>query len=185
MQLVGKRIPGTCCDGTILFVDDDGTMFVEFDNGDEALVYVREGELQTPYYKHDRFVRPERSVQLRQGQRVMAAWEPQWYYAGTVRFVNPRSGRAYIRFDDGDRGIKKPDQIKPINIEVGTKVECRFYDGATYYAGTIKRKRGDLVIVQYDDRRLEESWVPWSMVRVSQHAIGLPENQWLYCFSDN
>ena len=59
----------------------------------------------------------------RAGDRVFAPWEEEWLYPGTVLFID--EDVAFVRFDDGDRGIIPLAELRSVGIRVGDEVFCR------------------------------------------------------------
>ena len=67
----------------------------------------------------------------RVGDRVFAPWEREWLYPGTVLFID--DDVAFVRFDDGDRGIIPLAHLHSVGIHVGDAVFCRRERELLYY----------------------------------------------------
>jgi hypothetical protein len=93
------------------------------------------------------------------GERVLAAWppDPNGWYPGTVRDV--AGDDIAIDYDDGDKATVRPDQVAPLNISLGCRVQCR-WKGIAFFPGTVDRVDGEKLHVQYDDGDTE-----WTTVR--------------------
>ncbi len=83
------------------------------------------------------------------GDRILGQWEPEWFYPGVI--VAEAGGQFEVQFDDGGRANLAPDQVRPINLQVGTRVQGRWQGGKQYYAGRITSITGHALHVAYDD----------------------------------
>lgn len=90
-----------------------------------------------------------------QGQRVLGQWSDGFWYPATVQSV--QGNRVRLQFDDGDVGTVTPNQVKDIYWQPGTKVQCNWKNGGTYYNGTIAQMRGNQIAVNYDDGDKEQT----------------------------
>ena len=70
----------------------------------------------------------------------------------------------HVRFDDGDQSWVRPDQVAPLDLEVGDRVFARWQRGPAYRPGRITRMQGERIHVQYDDGAQE--WTTIGLVRV-------------------
>jgi hypothetical protein len=102
------------------------------------------------------------------GDRVIAQWpaEKSWWYPGVV--VSD-GGQIEVQFDDGDRAVLGPDQMKSLAIGPGSRVHCRWKGGSSYYPGKVSDARGSAIHVNYDDG--DQEWSSVCMVRVSQNDL--------------
>lgn len=83
------------------------------------------------------------------GDRVLAEWtEGLWYPA---RIHSIEGDEIDLNFDDGDISVVNQSQVRPIDWEEGTQVECNWQNGGTYYPGVIAQIDGDRIHIQYDD----------------------------------
>jgi len=83
------------------------------------------------------------------GDRVLGQWHDGLWYPATVRNVNGNG--LQLAFDDGDRRTANPSQVRPIDWNVGTRVQCNWKGRGKYYPGVIGRKDGDQVFINYND----------------------------------
>lgn len=67
---------------------------------------------------------PAGAAAWRVGDWVLAPWEPNHLYAGTVSEL--KGNAALIEFDDGDVGWVALDRLQKLAIERGQKVRLRF-----------------------------------------------------------
>jgi len=72
-----------------------------------------------------------------------------YWFPGIVQSDN--SGRVTIAYDNGDRETLPANLVKAYNWGVGTRVECNWKNGGTWYAGKITALRGGAVSIAYDD----------------------------------
>lgn len=105
----------------------------------------------------------------RVGDRVLAQWpvEVIWWYPAVVYLVERT--RAAVQFDDGDRAWVTADQMRPLTIDVGSRVFGRWQGGRFYFPGEVTSKRGDAIYVAYDDGDAE--WTTVGMIRVHQDDL--------------
>ena len=96
------------------------------------------------------------------GDRVLAPWEPQFLYAGTLREV--RDGEAHVGFDDGDSGWVPLSEVRPLQVEIEQFVLCRKEMGNLFYPATVEDVSGETVHVRFDDGGAE--WTTVAAVRL-------------------
>ena len=92
------------------------------------------------------------------GDRVLGQWEEDgmWYPA---RIHSIEGNAIDLNFDDGDIGVVKPSQVRPIDWREGTRVECNWENGGTYYPGVIAEMESDRIHIQYDDGDEEDATI--------------------------
>lgn len=83
------------------------------------------------------------------GDRILGQWEPEWFYPGVI--VGFASEGFVVQFDDGGRANLKADQIRPIAIQIGVRVQGRWQGGAGFYPGRIAGTTGFAIDIHYDD----------------------------------
>jgi len=83
------------------------------------------------------------------GDRVLGQWHDGLWYPATVRSVI--GGELQLAFDDGDRRTANLSQVRPVDWNVGTRVQCNWKGHGKYYPGVIGRKDGDQVFINYND----------------------------------
>ncbi len=105
---------------------------------------------------------------LQVGDRVLAwsSGQSLWCPA-TIEAVD--TDRCQVKFDDAVAVWAPADQVRPLDVQVGQRVQGRWRGGSTYYAGTIDGKDGARAHVAYDDG--DQEWTEVGMLRV---AGGVP-----------
>lgn len=105
----------------------------------------------------------------REGDRVLAPWEPQFLYAGKI--VQIKDNEAMIEFDDGDAGWVFLDQIRTLAVERGQKVLSRRKMGPHFYPGEILEVHGESVRVGFADGH-DDEWTSIAALRIPCQARG-------------
>jgi hypothetical protein len=84
------------------------------------------------------------------GEWVLAKYHngPYWY-PGIVE--KDGGGQVSVVYDDGDHETLPSNLIKGYNWQVGSRVECNWKNGGTWYAGKITALNGGSLSVAYDD----------------------------------
>lgn len=86
------------------------------------------------------------------GDWVLAPWQgSSQLFPGVIQSNNGRS--LDIRFDDGTRETVAIRETRPFDWRSGTRVECRWQNGTTWYSGriTMMAQDGLTMDVAYDD----------------------------------
>ncbi|MCK9461762.1 MAG: hypothetical protein M0R80_19195 [Proteobacteria bacterium] len=97
------------------------------------------------------------------GARVLAPFgDGAYYFAATVRAVRP-DGQVELLFLDGDQAIAPAASLRQENVGPGTMVSARLPSLREWYAGQVRERDGDRVLVRFDDGDVR--WVPLSAVR--------------------
>ena len=96
------------------------------------------------------------------GDRVLAPWEPEYLYAGTVQRMD--EGEAHIAFDDGDSGWVPLSELRPLRLEIDQLILCRKEMGPLFYPAVIADVSGETVHVTFDDG--EDEWTTVAAVRI-------------------
>ena len=91
------------------------------------------------------------------GDRVLGQWGDGFWYPATITGVEGTNFN--VSFDDGDKATLPASKIKAIDWKVGSKVQCNWKRGGTYYPGTITRKNGDSIHISYDDGDQEDATI--------------------------
>lgn len=89
------------------------------------------------------------------GDRCLGQWSDGYWYPATV--VEAGEDAYSVAFDDGDSATLSDSQIRSIDWNVGTAVECNWKGGGSYYPGSITRKSGDAIHVSYEDGDEEDT----------------------------
>jgi hypothetical protein len=108
-------------------------------------------------------VTPLTSYPWRVGDRVLAPWEPDCLYIGTVAQVEGQ--QALIDFDDGDSGWVLVSQVRAIAVRQGQKVTARRHMGLNFHPAEVLEVRGEDVCLQLDADS-EEIWVALAALRI-------------------
>ena len=108
------------------------------------------------------------------GNRVECNWKSGGkYYPGRVHAAD--GNRLNIRYDDGDKEYTNASKCRPLkdahdrddehdqehehhgdhadsdSMDAGSRVECRWKNGRTWYPGVIVERRGRQVSIKYND----------------------------------
>jgi hypothetical protein len=89
------------------------------------------------------------------GDRVLACAQDLYWYPGAV--LAAHEDQYHIVFDDGNQGLVAGDKLRPVAVDVGDRVWCRWKGGPTYHPGQITRRDGEVIHVQYDDGDQEDT----------------------------
>lgn len=93
-----------------------------------------------------------------EGDRVLAPWEQEWLYPGTIRCID--DDVAFIRFDDGDRGLLPLTALQAIHIRVGARVFVRPDEGPLQYSpARVVSTDGEDLCVRYEDGTEEDTTI--------------------------
>jgi hypothetical protein len=108
-------------------------------------------------------------------ERVLAqrATDQHWYPA-TVRETDEQ--RRYVDFDDGASGWVAKNQVVPLMLTIGNRVEANWQDDGTFYPGVISKQDGDRVHIRYDDGGQE--WTDLAHVRVPPGDTAVAAAAW-------
>ncbi len=94
------------------------------------------------------------------GTRVLGQWsDGKWYPA---RVQSQSNGRYRLQFDDGDVATVGGHQVTPLSWSSGTRVDCRYQGGRSYYSGVISRIAGNTLTVVYNGGNRETTAVGFS-----------------------
>lgn len=89
------------------------------------------------------------------GDRILGQWnDGKWYPA---KITGVAGANFNVAFDDGDVSELPAAKIKKLDWKVGTKVNCNWKNGGTYYPGTITTMQGEVIHISYDDGDQEDS----------------------------
>lgn len=91
------------------------------------------------------------------GSRVLAQWgDGLWYPA---RVAASEGGRVSVNFDDGDVAAVGPSQVRPLDWQPGTRVECNWHNQGRYFPGKLAAIAADNIQIRYDDGDAESATV--------------------------
>jgi hypothetical protein len=102
------------------------------------------------------------SVSWTIGQQVLAPWEPNYLYVGSLSRI--KGNEAFIEFDDGDAGWVPLGRVRPLELHQGQRALSRKSMGPTFHACSIARLDGDQVKVRFDDGT--EEWTEIAALRI-------------------
>ncbi len=72
-----------------------------------------------------------------------------YWFPGVVEKV--QRGKITIAYDDGDREVVAPENVRPYDWKIGTKVECNYKGAGDWYSGRIASLAGEKIGINYDD----------------------------------
>jgi hypothetical protein len=103
------------------------------------------------------------------GDRVLARWpqEKEWWYPGVV--VTSAGSEVEVQYDDGDRSTVHVDLVRPLELRLGLRIQCRYQGSTAFYPGLVACVTGSAIQVNYDDGDRESSSV--SMIRVNTQDL--------------
>jgi hypothetical protein len=133
---------------------DGEVVTIDYDDGDHETTLVRLVRLERdewlPELPHD---------DLGAGDRVLGRWFDGFWYPGIILSITGR--RVHVLFDDNDQALLTWDRVKPLQVNVGDRVFCRFQGGPFFHAAEVTQQKGERIFVVYEDGREE-----WSSVRL-------------------
>ncbi|OSM06905.1 hypothetical protein MAIT1_00213 [Magnetofaba australis IT-1] len=83
------------------------------------------------------------------GEHILGQWTNGKWHSARIRAVTTEG--YHLLFDDGDTLVVGANQIAPFSWSAGTRVQCKWQQGGTYYNGVIARISGDKMRIRYDD----------------------------------
>ncbi len=92
------------------------------------------------------------------GDKVECNWKSGGkYYPGRVNAAE--GSKLFIHYNDGDKEHTTASKCRPLEdadadagpMKVGSRVECRWKNGSTWYPGVIAEKTGKQVFIRYND----------------------------------
>jgi hypothetical protein len=125
---------------------DDDKVRVQWANGEEDWTSFGMIRLE-PEAKPKPAVREHR---WREGDRVFACWHDLFWYPGVI--IGPNGAQFHVLLDDGNQGFVSGDRLKPLALDAGEHVFCRWKGGPEFFPAEVTRCEGSEVIhVTYDD----------------------------------
>ena len=96
------------------------------------------------------------SARAEEGTRQFARWEADGFsYACTVE--KEQDGKCYIRYADGTEEWVPHWRVGPYDLKVGDDVQGNWLNKGLYYPGTVTKRNGDRIHIQYDDGDEEDT----------------------------
>lgn len=90
------------------------------------------------------------STTWNKGDRVLAWWSKEaLWYAGTVKGAD--GDLFVVEFDDGSSAQVASDQLRPLEVEPGTRLQANWMGLGAWYSGVVERRDGDKLAVKYAD----------------------------------
>jgi hypothetical protein len=124
---------------------------------------------------------------LRPGNRVWAPWDKRLLYVGTVDQI--LDGEVHIDFDDDKRGWVQPQQVLPLHIPVGLRVEIwktardhltdlggrpnplELDEPGKFRSGVVVEVSGDKLLIRYHEDGVQE-WTTTAAVALPCEPCG-------------
>jgi hypothetical protein len=92
------------------------------------------------------------------GDWVLGQWQGgAYYYPGVVAQI--QGNMITIQYDDGDVDTRPSNQVKPYDWRIGSRVECNWQSGGTYYPGHITQLGTVNLSIAYNDGDFEHTTV--------------------------
>lgn len=134
--------------------------------GEKVLVNYDDGHSETTSVRLLRLKRDEwfpnnPSMKIAVGERVLACYYDLCWYTGMIVSVDGR--RIRIAFDDGDQSMVTPDQIRPLRLEIGDRIQCRFGGAMEFTPANINDINGEKILVRSEEG--QEEWTSQRMIR--------------------
>jgi hypothetical protein len=105
---------------------------------------------------------PGADMSWQYGDRVLAPWDPPFYYPGTLTEVD--GDKATVEFDDGDHIDIPVALMRPLDLKEGDPIYCRWKEGPSYFPARIEEMAEEEIFVKYDDGRAERTSVRYARV---------------------
>jgi hypothetical protein len=150
---------------------DDEIVDVQFDAYEHMEAHA-ETNLKVGRARFWRCPRGVSSASWQDGQRVLALLDDTFWYPAEI--VSVEEDRVGLQLLFGGEMFVTPDLLRPLDVEVGARVECRWKGEAHYYPGTIAQKQGDKIQIDYDDGATESTVI--RLVRVHKNEQGATED---------
>ncbi len=96
------------------------------------------------------------ALALDRGDWVLGRWQGgKFWFPGVVQQAG--GGQVTIKYDDGTRETLPRKLVKRYDWTIGTRVECDWKGGGTWYRGNIAKLNGGELVVAYDDGSRERT----------------------------
>jgi Lamin-B receptor of TUDOR domain len=89
------------------------------------------------------------------GDRILARWPADglWYPA---KVQSVKADGVNVSYDDGDLALVKTADIKKVDWQVGSKLECNWHNKGKYFPGKIATMQAEIIEFHYDDGDAEQ-----------------------------
>jgi len=104
------------------------------------------------------------STEWKVGNPVMARWltEP-FFYPAIIQEIN--QGKVHVKYLDGDEAWVTNNELMPLRVDIGTRVNARWKNGKIYYWGKIGKINNDgQIYIEYDDG--DKEWTTIKVIRI-------------------
>jgi hypothetical protein len=96
------------------------------------------------------------ALALDRGDWVLGRWQGgKFWFPGIVQQAG--GGQVTIKYDDGTKETLPRKLVKRYDWTIGTRVECDWKGGGTWYRGNIAKLNGGELVVAYDDGSRERT----------------------------
>jgi hypothetical protein len=96
------------------------------------------------------------------GERVLAPLGDGWLYPAVV--AETRGPQILVWFDSGTKKWLDDAEVRACDLTVGSRVFCRWMNGAVYYGGRIVEHNGEQIYIHYDDG--DKEWNVMALCRI-------------------
>ena len=159
---------------------------VEFDAGGLSWTTTAKMRIQPQTWKNREPAVPTKRWAV--GERVLAPWFDLFWYPGKILSIDGE--HAGVLFDHGGHAGLALDQLHPVQVADGDRVQGRWKAGGEYFPGKVVRKNGEVVEIHYDDgdeettllslvRFERDDWLP----NLTENELG-PGDRILGCWFD-
>jgi hypothetical protein len=96
------------------------------------------------------------ALALDRGDWVLGRWQGgKFWFPGIVQQAG--GGQVTIKYDDGTKETLPRKLVKRYDWDIGSRVECDWKGGGTWYRGNIVKLNGGDLTVAYDDGSRERT----------------------------
>jgi hypothetical protein len=139
---------------------------VKFENGDEEWAALDSIRLAPERRKEQ--VAEKAAADWELGDRVLACWFDLSWYPGIV--LAAESGQVTVLFDHGGLTPLPAARVRPLSLEVGDRIMCRWKGGPEFYPAKVMARDGEILHLRYDDDDKETT---------SLRLVRLERDHWL------
>jgi hypothetical protein len=139
---------------------DGDKVFIHYNDGDEE--WTTMSQVRVPASNVRQVAADTGGSPWKMGDRVMAYLETEDYWYPAQVQANKGSNIA-VQCEDGATASVSPEQVKRLNIGVGSAVDGRWQGGPTWHPGKVTACDGDRIHIQYNDG--DQEWTSIKMIR--------------------
>ncbi len=144
--------------GTIAVIDGE-KIVVHYDDGSRETTTVRLLRL-----RRDEWLPVGPGLRARPGVRLLAQADDLLWYPGTLQAMDGK--RLQVTYEDGDEALVTPDQVRPLDIHVGSRIFCRRGGRPEFVPAEVTAREAQRIRVAYTDG--SEEWTSLRMMRVER-----------------